>query len=223
MNEEQEWGTPEDNGVEEKKSGVSLKTAGLFLALVIIVLIFIMIFVRGCTVSKESGKDVSVQSQDEVVMSEDTKSLTTEEKSTESAEDSKDVQENQVESIESGAEKEGKIDSDNNIQDSATTKESDNGVSSEVTKQEGLIKTELPTLGEVLETSVVVSGKEVYRLEGATYVYSLNLIFPNGEGYDIIKYLCSKKTYDAVAQGDTIKVSYQLDESGAISISSISK
>lgn len=204
---------------QEESKGVPLKTAGLILAIIIILLVFIMVFVRSCSITRESGKDRSVQKKSEVVVSKDSKTTTSKEKKSESK--SKTSEESKIteESTKSDAPKEGKIEGDKDNPEVSESVESDVVVE----ENKSLVEVELPELGETLETSVIVAGKGVYKLEGMLYVYSLNLIFPNGEGYDIVKYLCSKKTYDAVSQGETVNVSYQLDESGTISISSISK
>lgn len=215
-NEEYNW---ENNGVQpEKKSGVSLKTAGVLLALIVLVLIFIMIFIRGCSVSKEVGDEEVVQTQEEVNLVEDTKTNVDEEKIDEVPEvATEDTEEAVTDTSESVSETE-ETSSTESIQDSTEISESEDS------SEEGdtlLKKCEVPILGDSLETSVMVAGKGVYKYEGVSYVYIINLIFPNGEKYDIVKYPCSRKVYDAVALGDTVTATYQLDEEGIISVTSI--
>lgn len=83
-----------------------------------------------------------------------------------------------------------------------------------------------PALGEVKQASVIVSNKSIYTIDGTAYSYSLSLLMLSenqGEEYTTIRYFCSRKTFDNVEKGDNLIMQYQVDPSGLISPSGISK
>lgn len=80
-----------------------------------------------------------------------------------------------------------------------------------------------PVLGNGVETSVLVSSKSVYNTGEGSYAYAINIVVPLDGDTLTTKYFCSKQVYDGVATGDSIKIVYQMDKYGTISINSVSK
>lgn len=72
-------------------------------------------------------------------------------------------------------------------------------------------------------TNALVSSRGIYLVDGDTYSYSINLLIPTDSKYLTVRYFSSEKIYNAVETGDSLEVSYKLDENGNISISSLSK
>lgn len=86
-----------------------------------------------------------------------------------------------------------------------------------------LLEVAEPELGVLVEADALVGKKYIYTLGGSSYVYSIELIISMDDDIRRVQYLCSKKSYDSLSSGGSVKVSYQVDKSGGISISSISK
>lgn len=80
----------------------------------------------------------------------------------------------------------------------------------------------LPAFGNELETTGIVLSKHAYSYENS-YIYGVSISMLVGENTQTVQYFCPKNTYDALSSADTLKVKYQQDSSGAISIMSISK
>lgn len=80
----------------------------------------------------------------------------------------------------------------------------------------------LPAFGNELETTGIVLSKHSYLYENC-YIYGVSISMLVGENTQTVQYFCPKNTYDALSSADTLKVKYQQDSSGAISIMSISK
>lgn len=115
---------------------------------------------------------------------------------------------------------ESKVESESSNSESESNNEENVGTASEGL---GLVS-EFPELGNEVETSGMVSGKNMYTFGESSYVYMVNFLLLNGEdGYFEVDYCCPKKTFDALNMGDTVIVTYQADESGRVSISSVSK
>lgn len=71
--------------------------------------------------------------------------------------------------------------------------------------------------------TAVVGAKGAFLVDGKSYAYFLNLVIPTESKNPItIKYFCPKKTYDGVEVNTSVKLEYQLDQNGAISITSVS-
>lgn len=244
-----EYDNFEETG-EEKKS-LSLKSASLLIAGVVFIVIIIMLTVRSCTVSKKVEPKVSTKNTSEVVLVEEDLSSEKEDEidqkgeiSEESGKNSsredtestakgsenptKNNVENGSENIESGnrvenpknyPQEEGIDANEDSYKDSS--QEELSGVSEN--KYGGFFNVDEPVLGESMETSTLVTGKKAYLVDDIFYTYSLSLIFPIDGGYEVIDYFCPKKTYDAVETGETVKAVYQMDKSGIVSITSISR
>ena len=80
-----------------------------------------------------------------------------------------------------------------------------------------------PALGaEVLGTGMV-KGLYMYQI-GNSYTYGVNLVIITGnDAYIECYYFCPRKTYSALAIGDSLQVTYQQDSMGNVSVVSISK
>lgn len=78
-------------------------------------------------------------------------------------------------------------------------------------------------LVENFESDVIISSKNLYLLDNGVYAYSLGLIVPFEGDYKIIDYMCSLSSWNSVDSGETIHISYGVDSSGNILITSISK
>ena len=222
----------DENNIEESGKTFSLKKSGLLLASVLFIVIILLLTLYSCTISKEVKTDDTIKNQDEVVLVQD--DLSSEKESEKGEKDeilsSKDENTSSEEVKDEGnvGEINEKVDDETTVDESEIDKfiennkdSSENPINNE--NSESLFKVDEPVLGESSETSSLVSGKNVYRVGGTYYTYSLSLIIPDGEEYTIVKYFCSKRIYDEVSMGETINVIYQRDESGVISITSISR
>lgn len=85
-----------------------------------------------------------------------------------------------------------------------------------------LNKVEEPVLSELREVHAAVLSKNVYALN-RSYGYMIELVVSNNGNDIVLNYFCPRKTYDALAVGDAVKIQYQSDENGIISIASVSR
>lgn len=205
---------------------MSMKKAGITIFSLLIIFIIILLTVRGCTISKKSEQKEVQNSQPEVVLQE--KNNTTEKENTDKGEYEKVEEGNKNTSsntIKNGVE-DGEISSIEDHRENAdsTNTPNANGVASNYTdSSNSFIEIGEPVLGESITVNALVSSKKSYLVDGKSYAYSIGVLLPNEDGYDIVNYYCPKKTYDAISSGESIKVDYQVDESGKVSINSISK
>lgn len=205
---------------------MSMKKAGITIFSLLIMFIIILLTVRGCTISKKSEQKDVQNSQPEVVLQEKNNTTEKENKDKEESEKVKEDSKNTVSNTEkSGIDEEEtpSVESSRENVDSVNTSNS-NGVSSNSTNSNNsFIEIGEPVLGESITVNALVSSKKSYLVDGKSYAYSIGILLPNEDGYDIVNYYCPKKTYDAISSGESIKVDYQVDESGKVSINSISK
>ena len=203
-----------------------MKKAGITIFSLLIMFIIILLTVRGCTISKKSEQKDVQNSQPEVVLQEKNNTTEKENKDKEESEKVKEDSKNTVSNTEkSGIDEEEtpSVESSRENVDSVNTSNS-NGVSSNSTNSNNsFIEIGEPVLGESITVNALVSSKKSYLVDGKSYAYSIGVLLPNEDGYDIVNYYCPKKTYDAISSGESIKVDYQVDESGKVSINSISK
>lgn len=213
-----------DNGNGEKKP--SLKTTASILAVLGILLVVILIFVRGCTVSKNIEQNDSNKNGSEVVLVGDDKNNSSEGKTEESENTSEDSVKNDTENMSEIEGNTGETSSKEDVDNSSETVETENTQQGGVILEEGkkaIYEVAEPELSAIQEMSVLVSGKHVYRTSGSSYAYSIGLIFPSSDGYVVVEYFCPKKTYNEVTTGDTVTATFQLDKNGVVAITSISK
>ena len=205
---------------------MSMKKAGITIFSLLIMFIIILLTVRGCTISKKSEQKDVQNSQPEVVLQEKNNTTEKENKDKEESEKVKEDSKNTISNTEkSGIDEEEtpSVESFSENSDSVNTSNS-NGVSSNSTNSNNsFIEIGEPVLGESITVNALVSSKKSYLVDGKSYAYSIGILLPNEDGYDIVNYYCPKKTYDAISSGESIKVDYQIDESGKVSINSISK
>lgn len=205
-----------------------MKKVGFIIASSILIFVIVLLTVRGCSISKKSEENVSQKNKSEVVIETNDKNAVKENKSEDGNKISVQSSNNNTSNSEKSKVEEGKkADNENSAEKVEKDNSDSNSKVENKSEDENSVvfkKIESPTLKSDKEISALVSGKESYLADGVSYAYSVNIIIPNEEGkYDIIRYFCPKKTYDAVNSGDTVKVSYQTDDRGIISITSISK
>ena len=208
-----------------------MKKAGITIFSLIIMLVVILLTVRGCSFSKKTDEKDTEKIQNEVVLQGENNSPKKEESNIkEDEKPSSNAENSPLNGINNGVEEDEKADKGN----SAEKVETNNGVSSNNKEESNkggtfdlsdisLEKIEEPILKENQQIDALIAGKDSFILNGQSYAYSISIIFPRDGEYEIVNYFCPKKTYDAVNTGESIKVDYQLDESGKISITSISK
>ena len=69
----------------------------------------------------------------------------------------------------------------------------------------------------------MVKGLYMYQI-GNSYTYGVNLVIITGNDmYLECYYFCPRKTYNALAIGDSLQITYQQDSMGNVSVVSISK
>lgn len=79
-----------------------------------------------------------------------------------------------------------------------------------------------PVLSEIYSDFGMVVGKHIY-VKGGSYIYGVNVSVVINESSVMAEYFCPRKTYEGLSSGDSLKVQYQLDSTGNISIYSISR
>lgn len=73
-------------------------------------------------------------------------------------------------------------------------------------------------------SDVLISGKNIYLLDDSIYAYSLKMVLPiEGEGLQVVDYMCSVATWNSVESGESITVEYGIDSKGKVAILSLSK
>ena len=208
-----------------------MKKAGITIFSLIITLVIILLTVRGCSFSKKTDENVSKNNQNNVVLQGENNSS---EKETSKNEEDKNVppstENSTSNSINKGVEDSEKADTGigaEKVESSNSPKEDKDKETSEGGTSDladvSFEKIDEPILKNNEQIEALVAGKDSYILNEKSYAYSISIIFPKEGEYEIINYFCPKKTYDAVSSGESIKVDYQLDENGKISITSISK
>lgn len=208
-----------------------MKKAGITIFSLIIMLVIILLTVRGCSFSKKTEQNSIQNNQSSVVLQGENNSSEKETSSDEEGEKVSSSTQNSPSNTENkgveGSKKEDVGSSAENLENKNTfsvnkMEGSNNGGTSE-SKNPSIEKVDEPILKGSNEIEALVSGKNSYMLDGVSYVYSISIIFPKDGEYDIVNYFCPKKTYDAVSSGESIKLDYQMDEEGRVSINSISK
>lgn len=195
-----------------------MKKAGITIFSLIMMVIVILLTVRGFTLEKKSEENVSQNKQPEVVLQEENTS--SEKEAIDTDGDKNQVQNTEKspsngEKIEVEQDKKAEVEKDENIKE---VENSEGGKSQTV-----FAETDEPSLGGNNSLNALVSSKKSYLVDGKSYAYSLSIVLPGKDNYNIVNYYCPKKTYDAISAGDTVKVDYQLDKNGAVSINFISR
>lgn len=185
----------------KEKSKIPMKKAGITLFCLLIILILFLLTVRGCSMRKKVDTETpntNIPKQEEVVNNTTTNNSN---KGVKKEDSSLEEKETSV--------KEEKEDMEKVVEDS----------NSEVT----FSKLNKINLGESKEVDALVSKKSIYKVSDTSIAYNIDLLIPYEDNYHVVKYFCPKKTYDGLESGVSVKATYQVDENGLISISSLSK
>ena len=221
-------------------NGVSHFKAAVTFAVGLILIAFVLIFLKCCTLNKKNEEKDVQKSESMAVLVDESNSNYNEENSLNKSdlliETEKSSNESLPETIGNGSNSssENNLESiGNNLQtdislESGETEvesnsESDTGYSSEESGCKEIVGVGEPVLGEIYDISAIVSGKSVYSIDNESYAYTLNIIIPAGDEYKVVNHFCSKKIYDGVNTGETVQVSLQFSEEGLISILTITK
>lgn len=186
-----------------------MKKAGITIFSLIMILVIILLTVRGCSLNKKTvetpkrGEGVNIELQNNSSHSGNTSEK--EGVSVNNPNTTKDVTDKDTIS---GENKKGNLVNS----DLGNTGEKDN-----------FIEVENTSLSDSISVDALVSSKKTYLVNSEYYAYRVGLLLPHNEGYTIVNYYCPRKTFEAVDVGSSVKVEYQTDNEGAISIVSLSK
>ena len=201
-----------------RRGYMSMKKAGITIFTLIMMVIIILLTVRGCSFSKKSEENVPQNSHPEVV-------LQGEDSNSDKEAIDNNGYKNQVQNTEKSPSKGENtvVEEDKNaeIEKVEEVEEVENAKGEK--SQSVFAEIDEPSLGGNNSVNALVSSKKSYLVDGKSYAYSLSIVMPGKDNYNIVNYYCPKKTYDAVSAGDSVKVDYQVDKNGAISINFISK
>lgn len=218
--EEQNLNQEPNNEEQEPEIKLGKRKIGIVLVVFILVIVVILFIMKSCSVSKEiKGTEKKNNKQVEQVEQKKENEITS--KADEEQEKIEEVEEIQEESgFLGGVEKETVEEKQSEIVKEEPKKE----VSSTTPEEGSMVIVSDPSLGDVHETSAMVSSKSIFKVDGTSYAYTMDLVILKGnDDYSAVKYFCPRKTFDALSEGDSIKVSYQLDSNGVVSITSVSK
>lgn len=215
--------------MEKEPKRLSSKVVGILVAIALFMIVVLILVGRGCSISKKQPVD-TVDKSTSYSSNGSTNSVKSEENTKESVDSSDEkpetdnfgnpiVAENSSDSVGSTTEDYGMDEDKESTEIQSNTKDTE--INTETST--GLVKIEEPSLGEVQEINALVSGKSVYKNSDVSYAYSINLTLPLEDGNTEVTYYCSKRTYDGVSNGDTLRVEYQLGDTGMISINTVSK
>lgn len=98
-----------------------------------------------------------------------------------------------------------------------TSKNNENPQGGNSNTGSGLQQVAEPSLSAVSEATGMVKSKKIYHIE-ASYMYCINIAMIAGDDTTDVYFYCGKKAYDAVYPGQSVKVSYQVDSEGNISV-----
>ena len=216
-----------DNFNEEEKEVKPVKLSrgkiGIILIGGIIILLIGIITVRSCSIEKKvnTSQNQGTTQTATVAVTEPTQIVG--ENGTEISENNPNLGEGSSSSAEVVS---SAVSSQNGVESQQSSSKEEPVVESNVDNSEDskgkLSEVSLPSLGNEIETTGIVTSKHVYRLND-NYVYGVTISMLVGEGTQTVQYLCPKNTYEMVSSADAIVVKYQLDSAGVVSISSISK
>lgn len=218
-----EWEEPTTQETQEDIEPIAWgkKRTGAVAIAIILLLIVICFFIRGCSISKRTNKSTVTESTNVV-----TESISIEDSSNDS-EVTTEISENSTveEDVESVSAEE--ITTEVLTEVSTTEVITTEQTTVEVTESEGsneniLIEVQEPALSDTMTVSGVVSGKSIYTINN-NYLYEVRIILVMGNDQNVFcSYYCPRKTWDALSTGASLNVTYQVDSLGGISISTIS-
>lgn len=224
---------PEGDGVSEPEVepvAFSKKTVGIIVMVLLLLLVVFFCYLRGMSVESRTDSGNSRNGDSTPIASETTSTssreetaknspLDTESFSTGNSSSTKIKSENVTETTEK-VESESQKGSD----DSKPEPKNDSSNSSSSDTLKGMLEVSIPNLSEPISTTGVVSSKKAYLVDNSYYIYEVSLIIVTGNGESTLgRYYCPRTTFDSIEMGNTLKVEYQVDSEGCLSISSLSR
>lgn len=222
----EEFENKPDNGKKDGSRRDVAKSA-IVMVFLIVILVIIILGIRGCSIQKkvESPGTMGVapgESTGVVVTERNTEKFVSEENNMSGVEI--------VDGADEGISKESELDtetpteeevvsSNEPITENAQVSEGTSDNSSEVT----LKKVDSMDIVEKYSSDALISSKSIYLSDDGSYVYSLSLLIPLGEGYRSVEYMCSVSSWKAVEMNESISVEYGMDNNGNIIILSLMK
>lgn len=222
----EEFENKPDNGKKDGSRRDVAKSA-IVMVFLIVILVIIILGIRGCSIQKKvespgtmgvaPGENVGV-----VVTERNSDKFVSEENNMSGVEI--------VDGANEGISKESELDtetpteeevvsSNEPITENAQVSEGTLDNSSEVT----LKKVDSMDIVEKCSSDALISSKSIYLSDDGSYVYSLSLLIPLGEGYRSVEYMCSVSSWKAVEMNESISVEYGMDSNGNIIILSLMK
>lgn len=222
----EEFENKPDNGKKDGSRRDVAKSA-IVMVFLIVILVIIILGIRGCSIQKkvESPGTMGVapgESTGVVVTERNTDKFVSEENNMSGVEI--------VDGAKDGISEESELDtetpteeevasSNKSITENAQVSEGTSDNSSEVT----LKKVDSMDIVEKYSSDALISSKSIYLSDDGSYVYSLSLLIPLGEGYRSVEYMCSVSSWKAVEMNESISVEYGMDSNGNIIILSLMK
>lgn len=222
----EEFENKPDNGKKDGSRRDVAKSA-IVMVFLIVILVIIILGIRGCSIQKkvESPGTMGVapgESTGVVVTERNTDKFVSEENNMSGVE----IVDGANEGISEGSEldtetptEEEVVSSNEPITENAQVSEGTSDNSSEVT----LKKVDSMDIVEKYSSDALISSKSIYLSDDGSYVYSLSLLIPLGEGYRSVEYMCSVSSWKAVEMNESISVEYGMDNNGNIIILSLMK
>lgn len=226
----EEFENKPNNNDSSKKDGSRRDVAksAIVMIFLIVILVIIILGIRGCSIQKKvespgtmgvaPGENVGV-----VTTERNTEKFVSEENSMSGIEiidggDNVGVPKESETVVETTTE--GEVASSNEpITENSKASEGTTDNSSEVT----LKKVDSMDIVEKYSSDALISSKSIYLSDDGSYVYSLSLLIPMGEGYRSVEYMCSVSSWKAVEMNESISVEYGMDSNGNIIILSLMK
>lgn len=222
----EEFENKPDNGKKDGSRRDVAKSA-IVMVFLIVILVIIILGIRGCSIQKKvespgtmgvaPGENVGV-----VVTERNTEKFVSEENNMSGVEivDGANVGISEGSELATETPTEEEVASSNEpITENAQVSEGTSDNSSEVT----LKKVDSMDIVEKYSSDALISSKSIYLSDDGSYVYSLSLLIPLGEGYRSVEYMCSVSSWKAVEMNESISVEYGMDSNGNIIILSLMK
>lgn len=217
----------EDINLEEEVPEVKMSVKKTMFVLVgfMVFVICVLLFVRSCSVARKSGRPIS-QDKPQVESQVNDGVPISNMGSSNGNNTEKSVNSNMSDSsLDTGS---NSVEKSNEVENAVSVKEPEkeepmNNVSSDpkkVNEFEEQINPDVQ-LSDKVDSNGLISSKKVYKFNGS-FIYGVEIIVLAGDSEELTcQYFCPYKTYSSVNVGDTVKVSYQKDADGVVSIYSI--
>lgn len=222
----EEFENKPDNGKKDGSRRDVAKSA-IVMVFLIVILVIVILGIRGCSIQKkvESPGTMGVapgENAGVVVTERNTDKFVSEESNMSGVEivDGANVSISEESELVTETPTEEEVVSSNEpITENAQVSEGTSDNSSEVT----LKKVDSMDIVEKYSSDALISSKSIYLSDDGSYVYSLSLLIPLGEGYRSVEYMCSVSSWKAVEMNESISVEYGMDSNGNIIILSLMK